>query len=196
MFSVHDTNSNRYYVIIIMGELVNLEELFFASKLVEVILEKEITHLQERTALVALGKQLALSSYSTNMKIFNFEARSQYSNVQIGILRLRIIKGSVFTYIWNTFARVDDEYALEYECNTLNASVVTNAWELKGMDPWNSKIVSANVNWTNIRNIYHGMGITTIGVLAFARLLGRVILSLPNYYKEQYFLAPMPVAFM
>ena len=179
-----------------MEEFVYLKELFFASKLVELILENEATNQQEYAALVALGNQLALSSFTANLKTFNFAAKSQENNVQIGTLRLRIVKGSIFTCIWNMFARVDDEYILEYEYSSMNTSIVEDTWRLRGMDPWNSKIVSAEVNWTNMRRIYHGMGISNVGILAFARLLGRILLSLPNYYKERTLLAPMPATFM
>lgn len=181
---------------IVMDEVIHLKELFFASTLVDVILQNEVTNHQEYAALVALGNQIALSSFTANLKTFSFVARSQEENIQVGILRLRVVKGSIFTYIWNTFARVDDEYILEYEYSSMTTSIIKDIWRLRGMDPWNSKIVSAEVNWTNMRSIYNGMGISIVGVLAFARLLGRILISLPNYYKERIYLAPMPATFM
>jgi hypothetical protein len=67
---------------------------------------------------------------------------------------------------------------------------------VKGIDPWNAKIVSAEVNWVNLKGLHSDMGIDLVGVYNFAKLFGRIILSLPNYLKEGYFLAPMPAAFM
>lgn len=64
------------------------------------------------------------------------------------------------------------------------------------MDPWNSKIVNADVNWTNLRHLYHQMQIKQVGVQAFSKLFGRIVLSLPYFFKERSLLAPMPAAFM
>lgn len=179
-----------------MSEVIVLDNLFFASPLVEIILKNETTHIQASRAFIALGNQLALSSYTADLKTFNYDVRSQCNNITLGVFRLRIVKGSIFTYIWNTFARVDDEYVLEFICSNMNPVMVRNIWSVKGMDPWNSRIVSSDVNWVNMRSIYHGMGVNNIGVLAFSKLVGRILISLPHYYKERYFLAPMPAAFM
>jgi hypothetical protein len=61
-------------------------------------------------------------------------------------------------------------------------------WSVRGMDPWNSKIVSADVNWINLRQLCHQMLITEVGVQAFSKLLGRIVLSLPYYFKVSPFL--------
>lgn len=69
-------------------------------------------------------------------------------------------------------------------------------WSVRGMDPWNSKIVSADINWCHLKQLQHQMLITEVGVQAFSKLLGRIVLSLPYYFKERSFLAPMPPVFM
>lgn len=157
-------------------------------------MQSEILQSNEASVLITIGMRIALLCYSNDSKSFNFIVKSQSTIAEVGDLRLQVVKGSLFTYIWNTFARVDDEYTLDF--TPLNSSVSSNIWTIKGMDPWNSKIVSGKVNWMNMRKIYDIMGIRTVGIHSFSRLLGKFLLCLPNYHRAQYLMAPMPASFM
>ena len=167
---------------------------FYALKLVEIIVQSEKLQSNEASVLAAIGAQIGLRSFSNDSKSFHFIVNSQSTAVEVGELRLQVVKGSLLTYIWNIFARVDDEYNLEF--TSVNCSISANIWAMKGMDPWNLKIVSGKVNWTNMRVIYDKMGIMTVGLHSFSRLLGKLLLSLPTYHKTQFLAAPMPASFM
>jgi hypothetical protein len=167
---------------------------FYALKLVEIIVQSEKLQSNEASVLAAIGTQIGLSGFSSDSKSFSFIVNSQSTGVEVGNFRLVVVKGSLFTYIWNIFARVDDEYALEF--NSVNSTIAASIWAMKGMDPWNLKIVSGKVNWTNMRAIYDQMGIRTVGIHSFSRLLGIFLLCLPNYHRTRYLAAPMPASFM
>lgn len=167
---------------------------FYAPKLVETISRTENLQSNEASVLALLGKQIGLRSFSDDYKSFNFVVNSQLTGSEVCDFRLQVVKGSLFTYIWNIYARVDDEYTLEF---TLPNSIISaNIWTVKGMDPWNLKIVSGKVVWTNMRTIYDQMEIRAVGILSFTRLLGKFLLCLPHYHKTEFFVAPMPASFM
>ena len=167
---------------------------FYAPKLVEIILQSEQLQSNEASVLAAIGTQIGLRSVSNDSKSFNFVVNSESPAEEVGDFRLQVVKGSLFTYIWNVFARVDDEYTLEFR--EMDSTISANIWAIKGMDPWNLKIESGKVNWTNMRTIYDQMGIRTVGIHSFSRLLGKFLLCLPNYHKTQHLSAPMPASFM
>lgn len=182
-----------------MVEIIRLATPFPAAELVQIILKNEALDKSTSASFLILGDQIFLKEYSSDLKVFDFEVRSpDIDDEAIFVsttVRLRILHGSIFTYIWNTFSRVDEEFSLEYTSKN-SSMIIQPLWSVKGMDPWNSKIVSADVNWINLRHLYHEMEITEVGVQAFSKLLGRIVLSLPYYFKEHSFLAPMPAAFM
>jgi len=146
-----------------------------------------------KVALQRIGELIFLHSIDTTGKIFIFNIFNEpYNAFCIGKFQLEVLKGSVYTFIWSTFARFDDEYVLYH----IIGEVKHLLWRVKGVDAVNAKISGAEVDWFQIRSVLNMMRIRSIGVLAFSKLLGRLLLSLPYYYKNRQYVAPMPVTFM
>lgn len=51
-------------------------------------------------------------------------------------------------------------------------------------------------DWFLIRKIQYSMRVLNIGALAFTKILGRLLLSLPNFLDTKKYLPPMPATFM
>ena len=51
-------------------------------------------------------------------------------------------------------------------------------------------------DWFLIRKIQYSMRVLNIGALAFTKILGRLLLSLPNFLDARKYLPPMPATFM
>lgn len=79
-----------------MVENIKLATPFPASELVKIILENEVFNENASTTFLYLGNNIFLDSYSSNLKQFDFEVRSQNNNDGT-IISLRILHGSIFT---------------------------------------------------------------------------------------------------
>lgn len=112
-------------------------------------------------------------------------------------LILNTIKGSLLTSLWSTFARVDDEYSLLFVRSAQSIDCSTRTlWSVEGVNALNSKINKGEIDWFCHRDLQRVLKIVQIGVLAFAKLLGRLLLSYSLFKKEGKYLTAMPVSFM
>ena len=149
-------------------------------------------------ALKMLGDILIFKPHTVDEKhIFTFEiifGRNDPKSTQTlrDSLELKIIKGSVFTYVWSTFARFDDEYSLHF-CSGNEKNML---WHVKGVDALNAKIGYADVDWFQMQAVKNVMAIDGVNLLIFSKLLGRLLLSLPYFVKTGQYIAPMPASFM
>lgn len=168
------------------------------------MMQHEALSLPARTAMRTLGSHIRLHSFSANRKTFTFLLQSNRTSVaessSTAFLTLQVVKGSLHTLIWSTFARFDDEYALFFHLNETDiynkTSNVYLVWSVKGVDAVNSKISAGLIDWFILRRIQAILKIPCVGVLAFAKILGRFLLSVPNFIKMKKYLPPMPATFM
>jgi hypothetical protein len=173
---------------------------FNSSQLVNEIISHEPMPLPSRTALKAIGSQLHLYCLTSDRKTFTFQILSKELPNGSAYITLRVMKGSLHTVLWSTFARFDDEYVLYYHmhlkdlCDHLDR--VYLLWSVKGVDSVNAKISLGLIDWFLLRKIQLSMKVTTVGVLAFTKMLGRFLLSVPNFIKNKQYLPPMPATFM
>jgi len=179
-------------------------DIFNPSQLLYEMMQHEPMGLPARTAMRTLGSHLRLHSFSANRKTFTFQVQSNKASAtesaSTAFLTLQVVKGSLHTLIWTTFARFDDEYALFFHLNETdiysNISNVYLVWSVKGVDAVNSKISAGLIDWFVLRRIQAILKIPCIGVLAFSKILGRFLLSVPNFLKMKKYLPPMPATFM
>ena len=109
-------------------------------------------------------------------------------------------QSSLHTLIWSTFARFDDEYALFFHLDDpklpSNSNMAYLIWRIQGVAAVNSEISAGMINWLMLRKIQSMLKIAFIGLLAFSKLLGRFLISVPNFIKTRRYLPPMPATFM
>jgi hypothetical protein len=176
-------------------------------QLAEHILENEIMNEFASKALKTIGSCVQFHNISENNKVLTFELLSS-TNSPIFLL-LSALKGSFLTVLWNTFARFDDEYSLEVQLlsdknetsdahsDPNNNSYSTHLlWKVRGVDAMNAKITQGQVDWFQLRNLQQIMQANSVGVSTFTKLLGRMLLSFPNYYINKQYIATMPASFM
>lgn len=153
-----------------------------------------------KQALQAIASQVQFHSSTEDRRSFTFQILN--SNLPDGCtyLTVRAIKGSLHTVLWSTFARFDDEYALYYHSSIddihHNYDNIYIVWSVKGVDAVNAKISKGMIDWFLLRRIQSILKATTVGVLAFTKMLGRYLLSVPNFIKYFKYYPPMPATFM
>lgn len=92
----------------------------YAQDLAKCILLAEPMDTVATEALRMFGDIIMFKPHAVDEKhVFTFEinfGRNDLKSTQTipDSLELNIIKGSVFTYVWSTFARFDDEYSLHF----------------------------------------------------------------------------------
>lgn len=165
-----------------------------ALGLVREIIRAEVMDDSAKSALQALGSRIVfIQGDGVESKAFTFwipESTGGYKSNHF--FQLDVIKGSVYTFIWSTFARFDDEYILSWHCHAENYTL----WHMKGVDVLNAKVKTARVDWFQLQSVQNELGIYGIGVSAFSKLLGRLLLSLPYFHRTGKYIAPMPASFM
>jgi hypothetical protein len=153
----------------------------------------------EKHAIEGIMTSITYASTSQDGKLFTFTIRDcslggEGEKDVVACVTLRVIKGSIFTYIWNTLARFDDEYELSVKF--VNDDCDQKLWHVCGIDPFNAKISKGTVDWTNFRRLQELLCARNIGLQSFSRIFTRMVLLLPNSKENICFLAPMPVTFM
>lgn len=170
----------------------------YAQDLAKCILLAEPMDTVATEALKMLGDILIFKPHTVDEKhVFTFEinfGRNDPKSTQTfrDSLELKIIKGSVFTYVWSTFARFDDEYSLYFSSGNEKYML----WHVKGVDALNAKVGYADVDWFQMQAVKNVMAVNGVNLLIFSKLLGRLILSLPYFVKTGQYIAPMPASFM
>jgi hypothetical protein len=170
-------------------------------QLADHILENEKMNDFASNALKTIGNCVQLLSVSENNKVITFKLISNTCSPTI--LVLSALKGSFLTVLWNTFARFDDEYSLEIQLSDRHTVTESNhdksthlLWKVRGVDAMNAKITQGQVDWFQLRNLQLIMQAGSVGVSTFTKLLGRMLLSFPNYYRNKNYIATMPASFM
>lgn len=173
---------------------------FNSNHLVSEILEADPMPLAAVVALKAIGLHVRMHCLTVDRKTFTFQILSKELPDGCAYLTLRLIKGSFHTVLWSTFARFDDEYVLYYHLHLEDLrncfDKVYPVWSIRGVDAVNAKISLGLIDWFLLRKIQSSIKIDSIGVLAFTKLLGRFLFSVPNYIKTRKYLPPMPATFM
>lgn len=138
-----------------------------------------------------LGEHLFLQESDDAMRfIYCFQSRNE-STLS---LHLTVIKGSIFTVLWSTIARFDDEYLVEI-VGIENAEPIF-LWTVKGYHSQSNSIDSSDVNWNIMKTLQNFLEINYIGLHSFAKLLSRVIIGLPIHEKEGMRYDPMPITYI
>lgn len=165
---------------------------------IEAILQVEPMEKSAASAIYAIGRSLSMISITPDSKrvIFavsssecnNLSTENNYQNLLI----LEVLKGSLLTFVWNQFARFDEEYALYIS----SSNEIRNLWKIRGIDSINAKIGHAEVDWLQVRSLQSLLNIKSVGLLTFSRLLGRVLLAFPYFVFKNEYIIPMPASFM
>jgi hypothetical protein len=173
---------------------------FKSSQLVKEILADDTMPTSAIVALKTIGTYVRMHCLTSDRKTFTFQILNKDLPDGCAYLTLRQIKGSFHTVLWSTFARFDDEYALYYHLHLEDLKERTDkvylVWNVKGVDPVNAKISLGLIDWVLLRKIQSSVKVDSVGVLAFAKLLGRFLLSVPNFINTGKYMPPMPATFM
>lgn len=207
-----------------IGEIHPLTKEVMESMLQHEILEEclldPMDQLQQLLSFDFLSDDKKVAFYTLN---YRFQEKYTHESFKI---RLHCVKGSFLTFLWNYNARMDDEYYVqveerrivklnpnEKEDDKIESSLATVCpaplppikplltkekilWHVKGLDWYNKKIFQGYCNWHLMRNIQINCRIFNIGLLAFAKLLGRLLLLLPITSMTHIYTVPMPISFM
>ena len=173
---------------------------FDAAILVEQIMGCESMPRPAKLALNSIGENVRLHCFANDRRSFTFMLQNKELPNGCSFLTIRAIKGSLHTVLWSTFARFDDEYALYYHTNMEdlqdNIENIYIVWSVKGLDAVNAKISVGIIDWFLLRRIQSITKAHPVGVLAFTKLLGRFLFSVPNVVKHCKYYPPMPATFM
>lgn len=129
-------------------------------------------------------------------------------------LALNVVKGSVTTHLWNIYARTDEEYKLSLiyeldmamsfltsalsdgESTSLSQEKAQEVFHMKGIDLTNAKLLHGSVCWKLMHQIQTFCCIHNCGLLAFGKLLAKLILSYPLFLLNGHYVPPMPATIM
>jgi hypothetical protein len=119
-------------------------------------------------------------------------------DVQSWSFRLVTVRGSLLTHTWNTYARIDEEIALQYSTGHDNDFVdhENEIWHIYGVDALNTKVEKAVCNWGVLREVMVCLRIDSVGLLEFARLFSMILLRIPCLILKGWHIRPMPASFM
>ncbi len=169
-----------------------------ARELVEIIVKQELLEEDVIETFQMLGSLISLDYISPDHKLCKFTLRSEGDLVETFRIYLRVLKGSILTNVWNVLARFDDEYAIYAKGGDSNIIQDDEALlcYLKWVDIYNKKLVEGNLNWFFMNKLHAFTQLQSVGVLAFAKMLGRIIICLPCFVFMRKYIIPMPLAFM
>lgn len=146
-------------------------------------------------ALQELGEVIYLHKSDDSMRfIYGFNLLNQEIPDQSPTLTLTILKGSIFTTLFSTIARYDDEYLLEL--NGLDDNETTLLWIFKGYLHQKQSVESSEVDWNKMKILQDHLQINYIGSYSFAKILSQIVLSLPLCEREGQRYDPMPATIM
>jgi len=185
------------------------------SELVKEIIRTELIEEDVIDSFKRLGSLITFDYMSCDRTMFKFslyhDSNFQHSHHQQVVpqqepqklqqtsrLYLKVKKGSLLTFIWNVFARFDDEYILSVkdDKNNLLLEEGRPLWQMKGIDVFNQKLSEGSVNWKYMQQLYEQVKLPSVGVYAFAKMLGKLLITLPLYSSVRQYVVPMPVSFM
>lgn len=69
-------------------------------------------------------------------------------------------------------------------------------WFVKGVDVNDERTHAGRVNWELMRRLQRFAGVTDIGLLSFAKLITKILISMPIYRSLGYCQTPMPASIM
>lgn len=112
-------------------------------------------------------------------------------------LTLIVHKGSLVTYLWNPYGRVDDEYSAVIEFASAPGRESSKLlWRVSGFDYTNKRIFDCKVNWMIMRALQREWGIIEVGTQCMAKLLVHFLLNIPAYMIYGHCNPPMPATLM
>lgn len=130
-------------------------------------------------------------------------ATSRNHNLRLMNLSVRVLKGSLFTVLWSSFARIDDSYTIFIDnmdntsgIHAQPVSTLSELLSLSGVDYLNSKVSKTACNWNLMRSIMLGLSCQSVGLLQFAKILGKFLFLAPAYRRYSGLVYPMPLRFM
>jgi hypothetical protein len=146
--------------------------------------------------LQELGEVIYLHKSDDFMRfIYGFNLLNQDNDhLPTPTLTLTILKGSIFTTIFSTIARYDDEYLLEL--NSLDDHETTLLWIFKGYLHQNQSVESSELDWNKMKILQDHLQINYVGIYSFAKILSQIVLSLPLCEREGHRYDPMPATIM
>jgi hypothetical protein len=109
---------------------------------------------------------------------------------------LRANKGSLTTYLWNIFGRIDDEYVAYLRVSGQDNDPEQLIWHVSGLDYVNKRVHECTVHWPLLQCLREECGIDNIGVQCFGKLLIHSLLNIPSYFHYNRMENPMPATFM
>lgn len=146
------------------------------------------------TAIKELGEFIYLSQSDDSMRfIYGFHINSSL-NIH-PTLTLTIIKGSLFTTLWSTIARYDDEYLLELK-GMDDDDDTTLLWVLKGYIHQIEGVESSELDWNKMKQLQDLLQMNYVGIYTFAQIISQYVLCLPLHEREKHRFDPMPVTKM
>lgn len=130
-------------------------------------------------------------------------------------LALNVVKGSITTHLWNIYARTDEEYKLSLvydldmamsfltssalsdgESTSLSQEKAQELFHMKGIDLSNAKLLHGSVCWKLMQQIQTFCCIHNCGLLAFGKILAKLVLSYPLFLLNGHYVPPMPATIM
>jgi hypothetical protein len=172
------------------------KDIYLTQVFSQTILEEDAA-----TALIVLAYCIIWEGCKdSERKMIRYALKKPQSHEYIGTIILEVMKGSLFTTVWNIHARIDDEYSIYLLVPSLSGNIVHDTKILlchtKGYDAFNRKIHDGSVNWKEWNEIRILLNFTSIGLLTFTRLFVHFLITFPYYIYHAIYCPPMPVTFM
>jgi hypothetical protein len=175
---------------------------YSAANLTNELIKTELSILNDPLLIHAyqeLGEVLSLHKSDDSMRFiygFNLCNREPHELLPTPVpsLSLTILQGSIFTTLFSSIARYDDEYLLEL--HDLEDHDTTLLWLFKGYLHQSGSVESSELDWTKMKSLQDYLQMNYIGIHSFAKILSQVILSLPLCEREGKRFDPMPATIM
>jgi hypothetical protein len=168
-----------------MNEFHFAEVLLSSSPFVEEASKEALTNILQRI------KWKGFLDVSPSTASFSFIGNSFTFDIV-----LRANKGSLTTYLWNIFGRIDDEYVAYLRVSGQDNDPEQLIWHVSGLDYVNKRVHECTVHWPLLQCLREECGIDNIGVQCFGKLLIHSLLNIPSYFHYNRMENPMPATFM
>lgn len=199
----------------ILSSLLTLEHVYHQNSICKFRLGSSSTYTRVSEGSVSSNSSVEQEKESETNEDSDTESESnkKQENAHLFII-LHALKGSFFTYCWNTFLRFDDEYCVlvfEHEDEVENYLEAVIRGEnlpslefdggktlvhMKGFDAINKRLLNGFIDWYEVRRIQTFLRLDSIGPVAFMKIIMRMIFVSPLFAKAKQYLIPMPVTLM
>lgn len=144
-----------------------------------------------------LRERIQLQHYCDKEYVFHIK-QDENNNVRI-ILTLNVVKGSLKSYIWNKFARIDDEYKLSIGIECGNRTILprlTSVWHIFGINGFNRRVEDWNIDWNILKLLQSMTTHCNVGLTSFAKYFSVYLCTLPICIINRRLVEPMPISLM